>query len=153
MTDLEKFLAKIDRSGPPHERLGSPCWAWTAHRLATGYPRFGKGYAHRWSYEHYVGPIPDRHSVDHRCHNRGCVNPDHLRAATRRGQQENLSGANSASRSGIRGVRWSKGAWEANVKVNGKVIYLGRYPTAEAAEQAAIAGRVARFTLNDVDRA
>jgi hypothetical protein len=72
--------------------------------------------------------------------------------ATRREQHENLRGANSNSRSGIRGVRWTKGAWEANVKVDGKVKYLGRFATVEDAEQAAIAARIERFTHNDVDR-
>jgi hypothetical protein len=49
-------------------------------------------------------------------------------------------------------VRWTKGAWEANVKVDGRQVYLGRFATIEEAERAAIAGRNARFTLNDVDR-
>lgn len=51
--------------------------------------------AHRWSYEVYVGPIPDKYQIDHKCHSddltcagghdcihRRCVNPEHLEAVT-----------------------------------------------------------------------
>lgn len=34
--------------------------------------------AHRWSYENYVGPIPDGSQIDHLCRNRKCCNPEHL---------------------------------------------------------------------------
>jgi len=61
------------------------CWAWSGGLSSQGYARLGRGmYAHRISYEIYVGPIPDGTELDHLCRNRGCVNPDHLEAVSHR---------------------------------------------------------------------
>lgn len=59
------------------------CIVWTASGNGAGYGAMylAKGkrvLAHRWSYEHYVGPIPEGMHLDHLCRNRICVNPDHL---------------------------------------------------------------------------
>lgn len=66
----------------------------TGYHLIAG-PDGVKGPAHRWSYEYFVGPIPDGLVVDHECHNqdptcttgmvclhRRCINPPHLRPKT-----------------------------------------------------------------------
>lgn len=68
------------------------CWIWTAAKFDNGYGAFkrstrdGPGKrqvrAHRWSYEHYVGPIPEGMCVMHTCDVPACVNPDHLRVGT-----------------------------------------------------------------------
>lgn len=75
---LDRFMDRVDQS--------SDCWEWTARRSFDGYGMFYVGRktigAHRWSYEHHVGPIPEGLVIDHLCRNRGCVNPAHLEAVT-----------------------------------------------------------------------
>lgn len=84
-TALDRFLANI----AIHQ---DGCWLWTAKcNPITGYAYFGtnneKILGHRWSYEHYVGPVPDGLELDHLCRVRNCVRPDHLEAVT---HQENM---------------------------------------------------------------
>jgi len=74
----ESLVVHSDRSGGP-----DACWPWTgANNGPLGYgvawTPTGKEYAHRASYEFYVGPIPDGHVLDHTCRNPPCINPTHL---------------------------------------------------------------------------
>jgi HNH endonuclease len=66
------------------------CWEWTGGMIR-GYGAFyfegRKVYAHRWAYEHLVGPIGDGLVLDHLCRNKVCVNPDHVEPVT---NEENL---------------------------------------------------------------
>lgn len=75
-SDFERFLQRIDINTP------NGCWLWTAGRFDKGYGAFrvnGKQLkAHRWAYEHYIGPIPAGQLVCHSCDVPACVNPDHL---------------------------------------------------------------------------
>lgn len=66
--------------------LNSGCWLWTG-----GTDRYGYGtqwidgrvvYAHRLSYQHHHGPIPDGFVVRHKCDTPACINPDHLLTGT-----------------------------------------------------------------------
>lgn len=73
-------------------RKAESCWPWTGSHMVNGYGKFrvddGKQVlAHRYSYEHHVGPIPDGLVIDHLCRTRNCVNPDHLEPVT---NEENL---------------------------------------------------------------
>lgn len=68
------------------ERADSGCWLWTGVTNSQGYGYFWDGdrmvRAHRWAYEHEVGPIPDGFELDHLCSTRTCVRVDHLEAVT-----------------------------------------------------------------------
>ena len=67
---------------------GTGCWLWTSGLWGGGYGAFflrgKKVQAHRFSYEHHVGPIPEGLDVDHLCRVRHCVNPKHLEPVTRK---------------------------------------------------------------------
>lgn len=62
----------------------SGCWIWTAGLFFGGYGQFNpkeegrSRFAHRWSWEHFNGPIPNGLHVLHRCDVRCCVSPHHL---------------------------------------------------------------------------
>ena len=91
----------VDRFAEKIALTDSGCIEWIAGTAGRGYGFFyagrtapgetGRTYAHRWSYEYHVGPIPDGLHLDHLCRNVLCVNPDHLEPVTclenlRRGQ-------------------------------------------------------------------
>ena len=65
---------------------GSGCWAWTGGLDTSGYGIFSVNGnsvgAHRWSYQHHVGPVPEGLELDHLCRVRRCVNPEHLEPVT-----------------------------------------------------------------------
>ena len=146
----ERFWQKVDKSGS--------CWVWTGATFPDGYGcvrlNGTNAGAHRLSYEWAKGEIPEGLFIDHICHNTSCVNPDHLRLATNKQNRENVLGAQSTSRSGIRGAIWnsSKQKWGARVGHNGKRYYAGYFDTPEEAGEAARLKRLELFTHNNLDR-
>jgi HNH endonuclease len=90
----ERLMEKVVWNGDEDE-----CWTWQAALNNRGYGVIGERHmprlAHRVSYEHFVGPIPDGLVLDHLCRVRHCVNPAHLEAVT---QQENTRRGERAQR-------------------------------------------------------
>ncbi|WP_399559394.1 HNH endonuclease signature motif containing protein [Streptomyces chartreusis] len=82
----ERFWAKVKKT--------ETCWLWTGAKTVAGYGQFTTAGrtdgAHRWAYEHLVGPIPAGLHIDHLCRTPACVNPAHLEPVTPR--ENNLRG-------------------------------------------------------------
>lgn len=148
--DPLRFWDKVDKT--------PGCWNWTAYRGADGYGRFMINrvprLAHRVSYELANALLPPDLEVDHMCHNRACVNPDHLRLATRSLNGQNLRQARVDSSTGIRGVRYRKdtGRWSAQAQVDCKPYYLGTFATAAEAEAAVVEFRRTHMPFSLMDQ-
>jgi hypothetical protein len=85
------------------DRLPWECWPWLAGTIKSHKALYGqislKGakkhvLAHRAAWEFLVGPIPQRLTIDHLCHNTLCCNPYHMELVT---SKENLLRGNAIS--------------------------------------------------------
>lgn len=78
LSERDRFWSKVIKT--------ATCWEWSGALNPGGYGRFTQGRtsvaAHRYAYEHMVGPIPDGLDLDHLCRNRRCVRPDHMEPVT-----------------------------------------------------------------------
>ena len=145
-----RFWSKVEKS--------ESCWEWRGARTNQGYgsgaqwtDSDGKPHtisAHRMAFKLSNGPIPEGKVIDHICRNRGCVNPDHLRAVTHKQNMENLDGPHVDSTSGYRGVSWKKREqrWQVTVCHNRVVHYGGYYKDKEEAAEVARKLRQKLFT-------
>lgn len=84
-----RFLSKIRKDDV------TGCWIWIgATKFPPRYPehKYGQFFingtqrsfisAHKHAYNVVYGPVPDGLEIDHACHVKLCVNPDHLEAVT-----------------------------------------------------------------------
>jgi hypothetical protein len=69
---------------------------WTASLTRDGYGSFGMDgktrRAHKLSYEHFIGKVPDGLELDHLCRTRNCVNPEHLEPVSHKKNMERSKG-------------------------------------------------------------
>lgn len=82
---IDRFLAKVEWSDQRYN--GTRCLVWIGSTDLHGYGHFRvsnsyRSSAHRWSYKHWVGQIPEGLVIDHLCRNTSCVNPVHLEPVT-----------------------------------------------------------------------
>ena len=140
----ERFRAYVQES--------DGCHLWTA-ATSRGYGVLRDGRrlvrAHRYAWELVNGPIPAGLEIDHVCRVRHCVNPAHLRLATRKQNTENV-GVRRDSRTGARGVRMTpRGRFRAEVRHNGRAYSAGVFATLEEADAAVRAKRAELYTHSE----
>lgn len=148
-SDKERFWEKVNKT--------DSCWNWIgAKQNGYGIARAnGKSnLAHRLSYSWEVGEIPDGVQLDHMCHNRSCVNPAHLRFADAKSNGQNRAGANSNSKSGIRGVYWCNtfGHWIAKGMLNRRPHHIGIFSNPEDAAKAVSEWRLENMPYSIKDK-
>ncbi|MFJ5105493.1 MULTISPECIES: HNH endonuclease signature motif containing protein [unclassified Glutamicibacter] len=146
----DRFLQQVEKT--------DTCWNWIGYISPAGYGRIKVGragkFAHRVSYEMHIEHIARGQIIDHKCRNKACVNPDHLRISNPKMNGEHRAGPNRNSTSGILGVTWDsrKKRWRAQLTHNGVGINAGSFSSIAEAERAVIAKRNELFTHNDADR-
>ncbi len=143
----------VDKSGD--------CWMWTGGVASHGYGTIwigstvGRKYlVHRLSWVIANNGIPSGMLLDHTCHVRRCVNPEHLRVVTYKQNMENIGNLRSDNTSGVRGVSWSarRNRWMTCVQHDGRTYGAGSFLTKEEADQACRDLRNRLYTHNDLDR-
>lgn len=88
--DFETFFIPVTESG---------CWIWVGQTSSRGYGRYRPSgdfkrqrfQAHRYSYEYYVGKIPEGMIVCHKCDEPLCVNPKHMFIGTSKDNAQDMS--------------------------------------------------------------
>ncbi len=81
----DAFIRFVEKVSVGHPR---GCWIWVAGTsrgygsFATTIPERRRHAAHKWFYQHLIGPVPEGLVLDHVCGNKLCVNPAHLDPCT-----------------------------------------------------------------------
>jgi hypothetical protein len=103
--------------------------------------------AHRIIYCMAYGIDPKELEVDHINGIKSDNRPENLRLATRSENQRNRQFADSRNKSGFRGVRWEESTrkWRADITVNGRSTYIGRFISLQDAAESVTKARAELF--------
>lgn len=145
-----RFMAKVKLDST------TGCWEWIGSFKPDGYGQYWyegtSARAHRFAYAtfHSVLLAPNVF-VDHKCFNRVCVNPHHLRPVSAKQNSEHRQGPATNNPTGVRGVALHKptGRYKVTVGHRRRLIHGGYYDTIAEAEQVAIRMRSELFTHDD----
>ena len=157
-TVAPKFRGTIEERLDLYSETSGDCVTWTGGLSFEGYGKVrhdGRSrHAHQVAFEIANGTVPADQIIDHKCHNRACIKPGHLRLATTKTNAENLKGPTARNSTGYLGVSKAAGRnkYRAAVKHHGETFFLGHFDTAEQADAACKAKRNELFTHNDLDR-
>src|SRR5699024_2864149 len=136
-TPEEAFEARTEWRGD--------CLVWTGGKVYAAGETPDAGYggikvngryrrAHRYAWERIHGAVPEGMQIDHMCHNRLCVNVEHLRLVTNLQNTKHRSGPNRGSKTGIRNVYPTRsGKYQVLLGINGKIRAFGTYSDIEEA--------------------
>lgn len=129
------------------EKEPNGCRTWVGSTNADGYASLSVNGryvgAHRAAWVESNGPIPAGMQIDHMCGNRACIEVTHLNIVTPKSNKQFNSRLRGNNTTGYRGVSFNKqkGAFVAYLRVEGKRMHLGYFPTAEEAGIAAESAR------------
>ena len=142
--DISRFWSKVNKGGYYSLICNSCCWQWTDSPNCNGYGRLSvegeerkMRLAHRISVQIKYGQLDPKKDVNHLCFNKKCVNPDHLEVCSTRKNSSYRQGKDFGKyTSKYTGVHWYRNRWQARIRINGKLKYLGGFFNEEEASQA-----------------
>ena len=155
---MDKRKNLFEKKFIPEPNTG--CWLWLASTCRDGYGAFWDGrlkLAHRFSYELYVGPIPDEALVLHRCDVPHCVNPAHLFLGTHADNSADKMAKGRQARGEKHGSRTHpervpRGERHGNAKLNGKDVEAIRLSVGLSNRRLASIYKVDPTVIGDVRR-
>lgn len=132
---LEDFWKNVPK------KRSDQCWDWLGGYFPQGYGRMQFGgksrTVHKFIYELMNGKVPNGMHVMHKCNNKKCCNPSHLKCGTplENTQHASSSGMFKAGESKIPGIGFikSRGYWHSQGWMKGKRINLYTGPSKEKA--------------------